>query len=415
MITTLRVCENCEVAVANWKCLDCEQECTVTDSTEAGAETRKTDKKITAFGSSDCFCWFCCECKDLHLKMKQFKTHRFEDFIQKFYDPSKNGGNSRKCCNCEESLCKFVCLNCLKEEKEDDCYLCLGCSILHPKIKSFRNHNVVIINNNKGEMTSQTLRRNSSSAHENRFLHEYDVIEQTNENLSFSSMLSAVLRLFQGISDYLLTGSLPVNQPNPPNSNNSSILSLLSISSLSNAIIQFQLYLLYLMEDISTPRFSSFLYWKSVLIFLSIILCYFAFVKRIFGKNSISIHLLLLLSIVFSNYYSQQQSKQQEKVIFQESISNNHEIFQNGKSGMKESHFLNGKGGVGRGGIRSSLTGVTANQLMKEYEKEFPDEFTYEKRSRETEQSGEKKGIQFKSRTRAYIPGKKHSAGLEER
>lgn len=77
---------------------------------------------------------FCLDCAEYHLRIKKFKTHRFEDYISK----DDGAGQERTCGNCEESLAKFVCDTC-----EDECkYLCLGCSILHTKVKIYRNHKV---------------------------------------------------------------------------------------------------------------------------------------------------------------------------------------------------------------------------------------------------------------------------------
>lgn len=76
---------------------------------------------------------FCLDCAEYHLRIKKFKTHRFEDYISK---DGHGAGKEHTCGNCEENLAKFVCDSC-----EDECkYLCLGCSMLHTKVKIYRNH-----------------------------------------------------------------------------------------------------------------------------------------------------------------------------------------------------------------------------------------------------------------------------------
>lgn len=47
--------------------------------------------------------------------------------------------NSIPCCkNCELNPSKFICLHC----DTDNCYLCLGCSLFHSKVRAFRNHSI---------------------------------------------------------------------------------------------------------------------------------------------------------------------------------------------------------------------------------------------------------------------------------
>lgn len=48
------------------------------------------------------------------------------------------------CSNCDSSDAKFICREC----DPTCCYLCVGCSVIHPKIKAFRGHQVVSIQSN---------------------------------------------------------------------------------------------------------------------------------------------------------------------------------------------------------------------------------------------------------------------------
>ena len=97
----MNFCSNCDVASAVYKCQQCPQ-----------AESE-----------------FCEACMKLHTKVKAYRDHSFELIRKELV----------LCGNCEESEAKFVCRQC-----GDSCkYLCVGCSVMHPKIKAFRGHQVV--------------------------------------------------------------------------------------------------------------------------------------------------------------------------------------------------------------------------------------------------------------------------------
>lgn len=67
----------------------------------------------------------------MHCKVKAYKGHEFTELPKHVI----------VCANCEASESKFVCRDCDDANK----YLCVGCSVIHPKIKAFRNHNVMAI------------------------------------------------------------------------------------------------------------------------------------------------------------------------------------------------------------------------------------------------------------------------------
>ena len=96
------LCSNCEFASATGECDDCR--------------------------SSHRDSLFCCSCRDLHLRSRKNLNHIFREIPRQNY----------LCSNCEFSAAKFSCLDCPSEEK----YYCLGCSILHPKVKATRNHRI---------------------------------------------------------------------------------------------------------------------------------------------------------------------------------------------------------------------------------------------------------------------------------
>lgn len=79
---------------------------------------------------------FCKNCQLLHLHVKKNSNHVFRTILQKNY----------LCSNCEISISKYSCLDCPKSEQN----YCLGCSILHPKVKATRNHRIMC-NQSEGE------------------------------------------------------------------------------------------------------------------------------------------------------------------------------------------------------------------------------------------------------------------------
>lgn len=102
------VCDNCEEQSAKWQCQSC-------------ANQNQ----------------FCDGCKDLHTKVKAFRSHTiFNEIVEKH--------RSVICSNCEKTMAKFMCLQCRDENER---YFCLGCSLFHNKIKAFRNHSLTSINN----------------------------------------------------------------------------------------------------------------------------------------------------------------------------------------------------------------------------------------------------------------------------
>lgn len=100
---TMELCDNCDISTASWQCLTC----------PAAASH------------------LCTDCYELHAKTKQFRDHNIIEMTQ----------IARSCCNCDQSPSKFICLSC----DDDDKYLCLGCSVIHPMIKQFRGHTVLPI------------------------------------------------------------------------------------------------------------------------------------------------------------------------------------------------------------------------------------------------------------------------------
>lgn len=76
----------------------------------------------------------CSGCVDLHGKIKQFRDH------EKYFIELQQHAYPAICSNCEVTDSKFICRQC----SESDRFLCLGCSLFHAKIKSFRGHNQLV-------------------------------------------------------------------------------------------------------------------------------------------------------------------------------------------------------------------------------------------------------------------------------
>lgn len=100
------LCSNCEFNRASLQCTDCH--------------------KIEGADSV-----FCSKCSKFHSSIKAFKDHSFEEF-------KETRSAVILCTNCETEQSQFQCNNC----PESDSYFCGACSIIHSKIKSFRNHRI---------------------------------------------------------------------------------------------------------------------------------------------------------------------------------------------------------------------------------------------------------------------------------
>jgi len=74
---------------------------------------------------------FCSECSSFHAKVKQFKEHKFQE-----YNPPAASVKVLHCCNCDTAVAKLRCIDCI------DSVFCNPCSIIHPKVKQYRNHRV---------------------------------------------------------------------------------------------------------------------------------------------------------------------------------------------------------------------------------------------------------------------------------
>lgn len=105
---------------------------------------------------------YCADCKDYHIQLKANKNHEMKAY--------KCQLNTRKCNNCDIESAKFKCMNC----DLSNCDLCNGCSILHGKIKQYRSHIILPIeNSNIGNSYSAIIRqpivssKMSSNNHDN--------------------------------------------------------------------------------------------------------------------------------------------------------------------------------------------------------------------------------------------------------
>jgi hypothetical protein len=146
------------------------------------------------------------------------------------------------CYNCESEVAKFSCQNCKAPEN----FFCVGCSILHPKIKLFRNHSISPIENTESENIDI-----------NKYLSNYSnyaTFEDFAEG--FNSLLDDIY------------------------------------------------------ENLSKPRFDSLNFWKSSLIVVVIIFVYYSISKLIFGHySSIVTAALVLISFQGQKLFSKSTNK----------------------------------------------------------------------------------------------------------
>jgi hypothetical protein len=101
------LCSNCEFVEACNKCIECFNNIGLINSI------------------------FCNECSDLHKNIKKYKSHQLVKY---------SNANERNriviCENCDQQPAKFICMKCPEKSQ----YFCGGCSIMHTKIKLFRDH-----------------------------------------------------------------------------------------------------------------------------------------------------------------------------------------------------------------------------------------------------------------------------------
>lgn len=101
------ICSNCDFVEACMKCIDCNNESDITNSI------------------------FCNDCSDLHKQIKIYKGHKLVK-----YSIAEERNRIIICQNCDQQPAKFLCMKC--QEKSN--YFCGGCSIMHTKVKAFRDH-----------------------------------------------------------------------------------------------------------------------------------------------------------------------------------------------------------------------------------------------------------------------------------
>ena len=85
-------------------------------------------RRCTVCNTSNDEGFFCRDCSKLHQHSKDDSGHSFVDVPH----------TSSLCSNCDHSQAKFYCIDCPPNVGN----FCLGCSIIHPKVKATRNHRV---------------------------------------------------------------------------------------------------------------------------------------------------------------------------------------------------------------------------------------------------------------------------------
>jgi hypothetical protein len=99
----MELCTNCDAATACYRCKNC--------------------PPLESL--------FCETCMNFHTKVKASRDHTFETLERQ----------ALSCANCDGSGAKFACRQCAEPSR----YFCVGCSVIHPKIKQFRGHEVVAL------------------------------------------------------------------------------------------------------------------------------------------------------------------------------------------------------------------------------------------------------------------------------
>ena len=125
------LCSNCEFVEACMKCIDCCNESDINNSI------------------------FCNECSDLHKQIKIYKAHELVK-----YSIAEERNRIVICENCDQQPAKFLCMKC--PEKSN--YFCGGCSIIHTKIKAYRDHITLPLGTRPpisivSNLSKQTIRR----------------------------------------------------------------------------------------------------------------------------------------------------------------------------------------------------------------------------------------------------------------
>ena len=319
----LKVCENCENSVATLFCKDC-------------SLRGQLDKKDQTYS------FFCVDCSDLHKKLRQFREHQFRDILTPFLQMNRN------CSNCEKSICKFFCKNC----EEEDRYLCLGCSLFHSKIKSYRDHTILIIDD----------RCISSKPVENRLYSPYSTAPLQWNSSEWPKLGKACQIFFEkGFSQSV----------------NFKGLLLEAYSRLSD-----------LVDKVRSLSFRTMKFWLSLAVLLALFFLAFFCVKFVFGHHSTSVHTVLIFLIVSAGYYRNNNRRSFENEVLTANIATNRDILQQ----SREKSILTKAAEVWGSDSLESTT-------------EFPDEFSYERKHRKTAQ-----GISFRPRNRPYVPRKRRQA-----
>ena len=78
---------------------------------------------------------YCSDCAVFHCKLKPFKSHVLRDAERLSFPPAKI---RPLCTNCDVAAAKFRCKDC--GGKKRACLFCLGCSVIHPKVKPTIGH-----------------------------------------------------------------------------------------------------------------------------------------------------------------------------------------------------------------------------------------------------------------------------------
>lgn len=191
----------------------------------------------------------CEECRELHAKIKLFRGHSFEKLIVKQTLPEII------CKNCEATKAKYICLQC----KEEDRYLCVGCSVFHSKVKAFRGHTSLAIYGSVADDSKE----------------KYLDFHLTGEESTSSDVVSFALSKFHILQRFLRT---EIDQ---------------------------------IVENLSERSYHDFTFWQTAVFVTTCTFIYYLLSRAIFGKLSLLINALVAFGVLgnYRNLFGAQSSE----------------------------------------------------------------------------------------------------------